>query len=867
MLRIWKHRLAMAGSAVALVAAIAPPAQAEAPPTSVVLDLPAQPLADALRTVALRTGVDVVAAGGIVAGRQAPGLEGRFTAVEAVQALLAGSGLQVRRVGSSLVVVARVDEPAAVDGAASDPGQIVVTGTNVRGAQPTSKLIVVTRDDIDKSGATSVDQLMRNVPQNTQGGNNKENALVARPDASTTDHGAGLNLRGLGQRATLVLVNGHRLAPSGTGAYVDVSLIPVSALERVEILTDGASAIYGSDAVGGVVNLILRDRYDGAETALQAGATTQGGGELFQLAQTFGREWASGHGLVSYEYRREDEVRAAQRAEPIGLKPDTFLLPRERRHSLLGTVFQDLAPNLRLDLTGTMARRTTARTEIPVVSNLPIYVAARANSYTLAGELEWALAARWHARLGGNYALLKTTQRQDQPQNVSAPLVNARDVRNAIREASLKLDGSLFDLPAGPVSVALGGEIRGERYQDAFRSSFFAPTVKQGARTVRSAYGEVLVPLFGPANRRPGLERLELSAAARYDDYSRTGADLVPKVGARWSPVRGLDLRGSYSASFRAPLLAEAIGAYTVLLAPAQFFYANPALAPAGNLIAVLQGSNPAVQPERSRNWSAGAELKPVAMPGLTLTANYYTIRFSKRIALPAIRANVVGDPAYASIVNLAPSGAGVAALFAGAVSVSDFTGPGFSNGGATAADIDVVLDTRVTNTAVSRTRGFDLGLRYTVSTGASRLALDLNVNHVIAFEEQLVRGGPVIVALDRPYRPLDWRGRAGLSWSRARWSASAFVNYADDYLDDRRPATVPVQAHTTVDLNLAYTIAETDRSPLRGTRIGLYVENLFDNDPPVLVPDPPSTTGIGYDPVNATARGRYVALQLRKSW
>lgn len=294
------------------------------------------------------------------------------------------------------------------------------------------------------------------------------------------DHGTGLNLRGLGQRATLVLVNGRRLAPSGTGAFVDVSLIPVTALERVEILTDGASAIYGSDAVGGVVNLILRDRYDGAESSLQAGATTQGGGELLQLSQTFGQDWGSGHGLLSYEYRREDEIRAGQRSEPIGLRPGTFLLPRERRHSILATLEQDLSPRLSLGLSGTMARRTTARTNVPVVSNLPIFVAARANAYSLSGELAYALGGDWRARLGGNYALAKTTQRQTQPGGQA--LVNARDIRNSIAEASFKLDGSLIDLPGGALRVALGGEARRESYREGFRSSLITPSLKQGAR-------------------------------------------------------------------------------------------------------------------------------------------------------------------------------------------------------------------------------------------------------------------------------------------------------------------------------------------------------------------------------------------------
>lgn len=858
------NRLASVGSAIALAAAAAPAVHAQTGAT-IDLALPAQPLANALREIAVRSRTDVIAASEVVAGKQAPALQGRYTVEEAVRLLLAGSGLQVRQVGTSLVIVAGPSGRADLADDDHDSAQIVVTGTNVRGAQPTSKVIVITREDIDKSGATSVDQLMRTVPQNTQGGTNKENALVARPDSSTTDHGTGLNLRGLGQRATLVLINGRRLAPSGTGAFVDVSLIPVTALERVEILTDGASAIYGSDAVGGVVNLILRDRYDGAESSLQAGATTQGGGELLQLSQTFGQDWGSGHGLLSYEYRREDEIRAGQRSEPIGLRPGTFLLPRERRHSILATLEQDLSPRLSLGLSGTMARRTTARTNVPVVSNLPIFVAARANAYSLSGELAYALGGDWRARVGGNYALAKTTQRQTQPGGQA--LVNARDIRNSIAEVSFKLDGSLLDLPGGPLRVALGGEARRESYREGFRSSLITPSLKQGDRAVDSAFAEVLLPLFGSANRQPGLEKLQISAAARYDRYSRTGSTVDPKLGLIWSPLPGLDLRGSFSTSFRAPLLAEAIGAYTVLLAPARLFYVTPAQAPPGSLIAVLQGSNPAVEPETSRNWSVGGEWSPSAVDGLTLSLNYYAIRFSKRIALPTNRAVVVGDPAFASIVYLSPSAAEVTSLFANAVQVTDFTGPGFTNGGARPADIDVVLDSRVNNTALTRTRGFDIGLRYAFQAGSNALVLEGNVTHVIQFVDRLIAGGPVIIAVDRPYRPLAWRGRGGLSWSRNGWSASAFVNHADDYLDDRTAIRRNVGEHTTIDLNLAYSVGAESRGLLRGTRIALYVENLFDNDPPRLLPDAPSATGVGYDPINASARGRYVALQLRKSW
>jgi outer membrane cobalamin receptor len=100
-----------------------------------------------------------------------------------------------------------------------------------------------------------------------------------------------VNLRGLGADATLVLINGRRMAGAGLmGDFADVSMIPVSAVARIEVLTDGASALYGSDAVGGVVNIVMRDRYDGAETRARLGGSTRGDLGQYQLAQTLGRK-------------------------------------------------------------------------------------------------------------------------------------------------------------------------------------------------------------------------------------------------------------------------------------------------------------------------------------------------------------------------------------------------------------------------------------------------------------------------------------------------------------------------------------------------------------------------------------------------
>src|SRR3546814_12862300 len=100
--------------------------------------------------------------------------------------------------------------------------------------------------------------------------------------------GQGVNLRGLGALSTLVLVNGRRVAAAGQyGDFVDISSIPTNAISHIEILLDGASAVYGSDAVGGVVNIILKRRDTGAHTSVRVGTTSNGGGESLEVGQTW----------------------------------------------------------------------------------------------------------------------------------------------------------------------------------------------------------------------------------------------------------------------------------------------------------------------------------------------------------------------------------------------------------------------------------------------------------------------------------------------------------------------------------------------------------------------------------------------------
>jgi outer membrane receptor protein involved in Fe transport len=857
---ISSYRHAAAWSAVAAAIVCAAPAVAQ-PAGQADYALPAQELSRSLRQVSIRSATNIIAPSELVGGRRAPPLRGRFSPREAVERLLAGSGLGVSEVGGALVITRAGQQASGPPGTAesAESETVVVTGSNLRGAEPTSPLVRITRDDIDRTGATSAEQLLRRVPQNSQGGVNQENAGIVTPDTDVTNHGAGLNLRGLGQRATLVLVNGRRLAPSGSGSFVDISLIPLSAVERVDILPDGASAIYGSDAVGGVVNFILRGGSARPESALLVGTTSEGGGTQVQASQSLGGHWGSGNALIAYEYRREDEVRASQRDGVIGLQPGTFLLPRETRHSLLGTLEQEVGGALRVGLTASYAHRSTARTAFLAAGILPTDVDAEAAAIGLAGQLALDLPGGWLARLDGNYSLSDTDQIQIQQD--TNRLMNSRGVRNEILEGSLRLDGALFDFPGGPVRLALGANLRREDYRDTFESASIARVTKSASRDVRSAFGELALPIFSNLNRRPGFERLLLSAAARYDHYEGTGSTFDPKLGLLWTPLPGLDLRGSYGTSFRAPLLSETTGLYNAIYFPAALLDAVPGQAPPGRIGLVLQGSDPEIRPETSRTWSFGAEFSPRIAPGLSLSFNYYSIRFSNRIAIPVSALNVVGNPAFASVVTISPSSADVTALVQGAQLVLDGVG-----GGSPTA-VGVILDTRATNTAVTSTRGFDVALRYRFGWRGSRFTLDGQVTHIIAFDDQLTAASPVVNSLDRPFRPLAWRGRGGVASSRGGWAGSLFVNYSDDYLDDRRPVAVRVGSYTTLEANFAYEFGENGPGWLRGTRISLFADNLLNEKPPPLAPAVGALTGIGYDPVNATIRGRFIALQVRRTW
>jgi len=219
--------------------------------------------------------------------------------------------------------------------------EIVVTGSRLRNVAPTGHFFEIDREQIDRLGLTSAEDIIRYLPQNhsvvTSGSTTTaQGASAATPSRSLGQ--ASVGLRGLGANATLVLVNGRRVASSpiydGDGT-INLNGIPASAVERVEVLMDGASAIYGSDALGGVVNFILRKDYSGSETKLRyENAANDGNVEL--ISQILGTNWNGGNVTLSLEHKRTDSADTDKASSHLSLDYTPFGGPDYRDSGLFG---------------------------------------------------------------------------------------------------------------------------------------------------------------------------------------------------------------------------------------------------------------------------------------------------------------------------------------------------------------------------------------------------------------------------------------------------------------------------------------------------------------------------------------------------
>ena len=973
------HFRSIAAALLAATVLVAPQAAIARDGRRIPLDLPAQPLADALRSLALASGQTVLADADVIGSRPAPQVRGTLTVGEALTLLLAGTNLEGVAVGDGYAV-RPVHAGAVGESVASSLPEILVTGTRIRGQAPAgAHVIALDRTTIEQSGLATTQALMATIPQNFGGGANEGTVgFTQRNNAgSNIGYGASVNLRGLGTTSTLTLVDGNRLAlGGGGGTFVDLSLIPTSAIERIEVLADGASAIYGSDAVAGVVNVRLRRAFEGAETSLRTGMAD--GYTEFQASQIFGRKWATGHIMAAYEYYERGRLGSEDRAYatedlrryggpdyrqayanpgtitaadgrvfgiPKGQDgPDltaadlvagvanlgdgrtqTDLLPQNRRHAAVAALEQEITPAITLRVSGFYANRLSSQryfalnspVTVPVTN--PFYVDPIGTrqpvtvTYDFREDLgapvnkahvtNWATTASLEAKLGAWVAEAYGSYSQERDRLFTANEVNSARLALALADsdpatafnvfgdgshtsaatiaqvrgstlqhqrsrqvtAGFKFDGPLLSLPGGAMRLALGGEYRAEAFgsSDVYDDFSLTPIASGTdgyplSRHVLAGYAEILAPLVGPEQGITGVHRLDVSIAGRIERYSDFGTTTNPKVGVTWEPVEGIALRGVYGTSFHAPGFfdtRQGPGLSQVVPLPV----ADTASPTGSSNVVALFGNNPAIGPERARTLTAGFDLRPVSIPGLALSMTWFDVRYRDRIFNPAVDAFtfLAQRERYASLITANPSPATLAALYAD---------PNFANPfGIPASSVAYVIDARNANLARTHLDGTDFDLGYRTQVAGGSFDLGASGTWLWHLSQQVTATSPGVETLGTIGNPVRYRLRGRAVLQLGSTSVAAFVNHTAGYTNTAVTPSEKVARWTTLDVQIARTFGAVD-GPMKGTRLSLSVTNLFDRDPPYVNNRTPYSAS-GFDPEQASAAGRVIALQLVKAW
>lgn len=854
---------------------------------------------------------------------------------------------------------------------------VTVTGTSIRGVAAVGSAVnTLRREDIVATGATTTTELLRSIPEMNNFNNTGNN--LGQNQANFVDqpaiHGIGVGNGGAG--LTLVLLDGHRLPGAGINQTApDAGAIPTSALERVEVMADGGSAIYGSDAVAGVINFVPRKTFDGAETNLRFG--TADGYQTRNFSQLFGKKWEGGHFLFDYERSENTALNGYERAYAVNdqrpwggpdsrstnctpgtitaggvnypvtpgaaLRPGAAVLceanrgndlyPKQHRDQVYSSLRQNVSDNVELygsflysgrKLTNSVAGGgiTSGGLSVTVPSTSPFYVpiagvapgtpesvtynpesdfgnsfkhhiSTDTRSFVVGANVE--LPNDWNAKFELNYGVEKDDVRESginqalalsaaaagtfNPTGIGAatsPGVLAQInnfmtryyAKQTLKDAQLKLDGPIFSLPGGKARAALGIGARREE-MDGLTSAgpvggtfTSAPYTSVGARNDYSVFGELFLPVVGAGNALPGVRRLDLSVAARYDKYSDVGTTTNPKVGADWTVVDGFKMRLSAGRSFHAPSLADAPSAIDTRVIRAGCTPVGnigcETAGPADYAVWLAGGNN--LKPEKANTYNAGIELGPQLLAGAKATLTWFRVDYKDVITFPTF--GPVNNPAaaYAKYRTVRPAGVSDAEWAAVVAPML----AGLRHDGLVYPDVGlpfVVYDLRRQNFADEKIQGLDYSLDYKMKSALGQWNFNLSGTHMTKFEQTVPGVADKIILLGTNYAIKNKvRGQVGLVSGPV--AASVFLNHVGSYDNSGATPVQKVPSFNTVDLHLAWNFK--GQPVLGDTTLAIDVSNVFDRDPPVLFT---GGTIPGFDPVAANPLGRVISASLNKRW
>lgn len=411
-----------------------------------------------------------------------------------------------------------------------------------------------------------------------------------------------------------------------------------------------------------------------------------------------------------------------------------------------------------------------------------------------------------------------------------------------------KASREVFQLPAGPLAFAVGGEVRKEKYSLSTNPSIAVGDVEgyggnfigvDKSRNVEALFTEVNIPI---------LKNLEADVAVRYDNYQGVANTTNPKASLRWQPAKELLLRLSVGTGFRAPSLPDLFAPLTTGVT--QNGLSDPLRCPTtgsstdcSTQFPINTGGNPALKPEKSTQRSLGFVLEPSA--NVHFGVDYFDIFLRNQIVNGGIQAPaiLVDAASVAQFSNLITRAAPVGGLPGQIVLINQ---QDLNIGNSHIQGLDIDLKTRVITSAIGN---YTFGLNGTYFIRYDVQNLDLSYTGNVA--DANISGGSVIPR---------WKHIASVTWDYGPWSATAVQNFQTAYADVLSALTAQprrVGVYETFDLQGSYT-------GIKGLAVTAGIKNLFDKDPPYSNIGGQRPFQAGYDPSYADVRGRFIYGNVR---
>ena len=765
-----------------------------------------------------------------------------------------------------------------------------VTGTRIKrtDVEGSSPLIVLDRRQIEQSGVATLNQLFKTVIYNTAG------ALDESFTQATTPGAAAIDLRSLGINRTLVLLNGRRVPVSpfsnDGSSFVDINLIPLGAVERIEILKDGASAVYGSDAIAGVVNIILRKDFEGAEIAVYGGGTDQGDGQEGQITAIGGKTTDRGNvtfavdlfdrGTVMARDRditksanrgfddrstagapgtiirleQDEELLPDPRCPASSLNPEkgpfclydfatwNTLIPETRRIGLVASGDYEIDPGLIAFFGATYTHNQSERDLAPPAPNDVFFISPDNPNNPFPGEP--ILSIYRPAELGARTDEVKTDAWNlvgglkgtiatwNWELGVGGGKIDSQ-VRGVSGYATQEAVQSAIDSgalnPFGPSPNFDPASIRYETQRDGESSLFF---------TDLKATGQILRMPHGALSAAVGAEYRSEDFSDRFDPITASGEVLGTGGTSGDGDRRVWALYTEFNIPFAKSFEVDLAGRYDNYSDFGGTF--NPKLGlrwkPLGNLL--VRGS-------------AGTGFKAPSLPELysgesLLFANVIDPTTGRvRSNIRAISSgNPDLDPEESKNYDLGLiwdiNNAWSFGIDYWRIDVDNVV----SNKAQFYVDNEAQFpDNVIRNTAGQivevrnpfrniaevKTSGVDFSTHYQWNTmNAGDFGLNLVATYLDAFEEKQTPEAQSRALAGKDGRP-RWRGQATLNWKKADYQAALIVNHIGSY-DRVTETTQPyrVGSWTTVDTQFDWNL-----STIKGGTVGFGISNLFDEEPP----------------------------------